>query len=106
DFAPGEMLSVRAYRSSQARLELLDVFHRFRIDLESRPGEQFGARIHWIAPSRWSAALSVLNELPFQAVRLDLRNLARRAITWENFFRWDAQKRRVSSGISGPLSGD
>jgi hypothetical protein len=104
--APGEMLTVRGYRSTQARIEGLDVFNRFRINLASRPGQQFDARINWIAPSRWSTALSALGELPFQAVRLDLRNLARRAITWENFYRWDAQKRRASSSVSGPLSGD
>jgi tetratricopeptide (TPR) repeat protein len=105
-FAPGEMLTVRGYRSTQARLEGLDVFNRFRIDLASRPGQQFDARINWVAPSRWSTALSALGELPFQSVRLDVRNVARRAITWDNFYRWDAQKRRASSSVSGPLSGD
>jgi tetratricopeptide (TPR) repeat protein len=105
-FAPGETLTVREYRSTQGRLEMLDVFPRFRIDLASRPGQQFDARVNWIAPSRWGAALSALGELPFQAVRLDLRNVAHRAITWDNFLRWDAQKRRVSSSVSGPLFGD
>jgi len=105
-FAPGETLTLREYRSTQARIEGLGVFNRFRIDLASHPGQLFDARINWVEPSRWSAALLTLGELPFQAVRLDLRNLARRAITWNNFYRWDAQKRRASSSVSGPLSGD
>jgi tetratricopeptide (TPR) repeat protein len=105
-FAPGETLTVRKYRSTQARIEQLDVFNRFRIELQSRPGEQYDVRINWIASSRWSAALSALGELPYQAIRLDLRNMAHRAITWENFVRWDAQKRRAFSAVSGPLPGD
>jgi len=105
-FAPGETLTVQAYRSTQARLDGFDVFNRFRIELVARPGQQFDARVNWAAPSRWGAVLSTLGELPFQAVRLDLRNLARRAIRWDNFYRWDAQKRRASSAVSGPLSGD
>src|SRR5262245_48482247 len=104
-FASGETLSVREYRATQARLDSLDVFNRFRIDLAPRPGEQFDARVNWIALSRWTAVLSSVGDLPFQAVRLDLRNLGRRAISWGSFVRWDAQKRRASSSVSGPLSG-
>ena len=105
-FAPGETLTVRRYRATEARLEMSGAFNRFRIELASRPGQQYDARIQWVAPSRWSALLSGLGELPYQGVRLDLRNLARRAISWDNFLRWDAQKRRAASSVSGPLSGD
>src|SRR5262249_19079171 len=81
-FAPGETLTVQQYRSTKARLASLDVFNRFRIEVVSRPGEQFHARVNWVALSRWGAALPALGELPFQTVRLDFRNLARRAIRW------------------------
>src|SRR5262249_26251051 len=67
---------------------------------------QFHARVNWVALSRWGAALPALGELPFQTVRLDFRNLARRAIRWDSSYRWDAQKRRLSTSVSGPLSGD
>jgi hypothetical protein len=105
-FAPGETLTVEEYRSTQTRLDNLDVFNRFRIELLSRPGQQVDARVNWVAPSRWGTALSTLGELPFQTVRLDLRNLARNANRWDSFYRWDAQKRRVSSSLSGLLGGD
>jgi hypothetical protein len=105
-FAPGGVLTGREYRGSQSRLAGLDVFNRFRFELAARADEQYDVRIHWIAPSRWTPLLEAASELPYQAVRLDLRNLKGRAIAWDNFYRWDAQKRRASSSVSGPLAGD
>jgi hypothetical protein len=105
-FAPGELLTLSDYRRTEARLAALDALSHFRVELAARPGGQYDARIHWIAPRGWSAALAAASELPYQAVRVDLRNLAHRAITWNGFYRWDAQKRRASTSVSGPLSGD
>lgn len=105
-FAPGETLTVSSFRGTRERLEMSEAFNRFRLDLAARPGEQYDAVIHWAPPWRWSAVASALSELPYQAVRVDLRNLAHRAISWDNFLRWDAQKRRAASSVSGPLSGD
>ena len=55
-FAPGETVTLRGYRSTRARLESLDVFNRFGVDLASRPGQQFDARINWAAPIRMGSS--------------------------------------------------
>ncbi|HTM48013.1 MAG TPA: tetratricopeptide repeat protein [Bryobacteraceae bacterium] len=105
-FAPGELLTVGDYRRTEARLAGLDALNSFRLELAARPGDRYDARLRWVPRPRWGAALSAASELPYQAVRLDLSNLAHRAITWSGLYRWDAQRRRAFTSLSGPLSGD
>jgi hypothetical protein len=47
--------------------------------------------------------LSVFRGLPFQTVYPEYFNIKGRAINFESFIRWDSQKRRFRTNISGPF---
>src|SRR5215468_8246424 len=89
--APATALDLGELQATKARVRGLNIFSDYRFDLEARPDGKFDA---------------LLRGLPYQSVNPEFFNIRRRAINSESLVRWDAEKRRLWTNLSGPLFGD
>jgi len=110
-FAPASLLNVGELRTTQAQLDLLEIYPRYRFELLPRkdgvfdllftPTEKNG----W-GDNRFEALLSLLKGLPYQTVYPEFYNLGKSSLNSLSLVRWDAQKRRFLTCFSGPLGGN
>ena len=102
-------LDLRELQTTKARVRGLNIFSNYRFNLEARPDGKFDlifrARERNI-DSKWVWLLALLRGLPYQTVNPEFFNIGRRAINLESIIRWDAEKRRLWTNLSGPLFGD
>jgi tetratricopeptide (TPR) repeat protein len=109
--APASMLSLSQLQTTKARVDGLNIFPNYRFDLEAQSDGKFDAvfrareRNGW-GNTKWEGLISLLRGLPFQAIHPEYFNIGQRAINFESFIRWDAQKRRLWANLSGPFSED
>lgn len=107
-FSPASQLPLPDFKTSVARLEGLGIFPASRIQLAARPDGRFDVlldlqeRNGWGA-NMWEALLSTFSGIAYQTVYPQYDNIGRSAINVSSLVRWDAQKRRFSSSLSGPL---
>ena len=101
--APGSLLTLDQFRTAAARLEALDVFDSYRLDVSARTDERFEATLHWFQPPAWMKAASMFRGLAYQTMQPELRNIGGTGVNWTNLLRWDAQKRRVATSVEGPI---
>jgi tetratricopeptide (TPR) repeat protein len=110
-FAPASVLHLSELQTSEARVNGLSIFPDYRFDLEARPDGKFDVvfrareRNGW-GINKWQGLVSMLRGLPFQTIHPEFFNVRRRAINSVSLFRWDDQKRRFWTNLSGPFSGD
>lgn len=107
-FSPGNEWNRQAYLTTQARLNALDVYPRMLFDLQAREDDSFVLRFHGAEQVGWSgnkllAAVSLLRDLPFQAVNPEFYNLGHSGRNSISSYRWDDQKRRVFTELAAPL---
>jgi Tetratricopeptide repeat len=106
-FAPASTLLLPQYLATQSRLRGLGIFPAWQLDLDTRPGGGFDAgfrarELNGLGGAGWENLFLVFRGLPFQQIEPGLWNLHRQAINFDSMFRWDAQKRRIFAGLSGP----
>ena len=110
-FAPGAVLRLSELQTTEARVRGLNIFPRSRFDLEARSDGKFDVvfrareRNGWGA-NKWEGLLSLFRGLPFQTIHPEFFNIRRRAINSVSLIRWDSEKRRVWTSLSGPHSAD
>jgi hypothetical protein len=110
-FAPASVLRLSELQTTEAKVSGLSIFPNYRFDLEARPDGKFDVvfrareRNGW-GVNKWQGLLSLFRGLPFQTINPEFFNIRRRAINSVSLFRWDGQKRRVWTNLSGPFSGD
>jgi tetratricopeptide (TPR) repeat protein len=110
-FSPADLLRLEDLRSTEARLDLLDVFRRYRFDLEPTDRGRFNLVFRsWERSGgetrSWRTLLPALRGLPYQTVYPEFINLNRSARNFESLLRWDAQKRRAFAAFAAPLGGE
>ena len=110
-FSPADVLRLEDLRSTEARLDLVDIFRRYRFDLEPTHGERFNLVFRsWERSGGRAGALRTLlpalRGLPFQTVYPEFINLNRSAMNFESLLRWDSQKRRAFATFAAPLGGE
>ncbi|MBL8209954.1 MAG: tetratricopeptide repeat protein [Bryobacterales bacterium] len=71
---------------------------RYNFTIQTEPLERTGGR--W-----WWQALPYLRSLPYEAVNVDFFNIGKKATHFTSLWRWDAEKRRIASELSGQASG-
>jgi len=107
--APASQLLLQDFRNTQAWLDHLEIFPSYSLELKPKPREQFDLLFYPIEKNGWGKKsdkiFSVLRGIPSLTARIDLFNLKGRAINFESWARFDAQKRRAFSEISAPLGG-
>jgi hypothetical protein len=105
-FSPASVVLLEQYRDTRAWLDALDVFSRYRFELAARPEEQFDLRLRASERPARPGVIAVLARLPFQAIQPEFHDIGGSGANWSNLLRWDAQKRRVRTALSGPLRGN
>lgn len=110
-FAPASVMRLSQLQTTRARIDGLDIFPTYRIDLQARADGKFDVvfrareRNGW-GNTGWEGLLSTFRGLPFQTIHLEFFNIRQRAINSESLIRWDKHKRRLRTNISGPFFGD
>jgi tetratricopeptide (TPR) repeat protein len=110
-FAPAAELGLRELRTSEARIEGLNIFPQFRFDLEARSDGNFDLvfrareRKGWGA-NRWETLATLLRGLPLRTIHPEVFNIGQRAVNLISLLRWDSEKRRLWSSLSGPFASD
>jgi hypothetical protein len=104
--APGSLLRLEDYRSTRAWVDALDAFGNFRLELAAKEQGEFGTVLRWGGKNRLAQLGTLLSGLPVQTLNAELHNMGGKALTASMSLRWDAQKRRLFTSLSGPLSGD
>jgi len=110
-FAPGTVLRGSELQTSEAKVIGLNIFPSSRFDLEARADEKFDVvfrareRNGWGA-NKWEGLFSLFRGLPFQTIHPEFFNIRRQAINSVSLIRWDSEKRRVWTTLSGPISAD
>jgi tetratricopeptide (TPR) repeat protein len=107
--APATALDLRELQNTKARVRGLNIFSNYRFNFEARQDGKFDVVFRASernADSKWAWLLALLRGLPYQTVNPEFFNIRRRAINSESLIRWDAEKRRLWTNLSGPLFGD
>ncbi len=110
-FAPATMLRLTDLQDTRAKVDGLNIFSNYRFDLEARSDGKFdlvfrGNERNGTFGARWVGLLALLRGLPFMSVNPEFFNIRRKAINFESLVRWDPEKRRLNTKLSGPFSGD
>ena len=109
-FAPASVLRLSDLQTTEARVKGLGIFPDHKFDLEARADGKFDVvfrareRNGWGA-NKWQGLLSLFRGLPFQSIHPEFYNIGGRATNSVSLYRWDAQKRRIWTNLSGPFSG-
>ena len=107
-FSRGSVWQSSEFLTTTARLESLGAFQAQRYDLEPNADDTFdlvfqsAEKPGW-RDSPWIAVASLFSGLPYQTVYAEFPRLNESAWQWNSSFRWDDQKRLVTSELAGPL---
>jgi tetratricopeptide (TPR) repeat protein len=107
-FSPASALPLADYETSRARLAGLGVFPSPRIRLIARPESKFDAVLNLqerngFGDSLWQGLISTFSGIGYQTIYPEYFNIGGSAINVASLVRWDAQKRRLTAALSGPL---
>ena len=108
-FSPASVLRLDDLRTTQARIERLGIFPRYRFELSAKEDEKFDVRFRSKERNGWGsskaqALLSLLRGVPYQTIYPEWYNLRHSATNFLSLARWDAEKRRAFAELSGPLA--
>jgi tetratricopeptide (TPR) repeat protein len=107
-FARGAEWQREQFLTTQARLRALDLYPGMFFELRAHDDGSFDLGFHaaerngW-GSSKWEGAVSLLRELPFQAIDPEFYNLGHAGVNWISTYRWDDEKRRVFTEVSAPV---
>lgn len=109
-FSPMSEMRLEDLRTTQARLQNLQIFPRFQFDLSPQGENAFATTFRPVERNAWGdgkldALLSLFRGLPYQTVFPEYYNLNRSAMNVTGLVRWDAQKRRLYTSLSFPIEG-
>ena len=106
-FSAASSLRLDDLLTTEARLDNLEIFPSYRFDLEALPEGDFDVALHAAERNGWGntkleALLRFFRGAPYQEVHPEYFNIGGRAINVASLVRWDAQKRRLWTTLSGP----
>src|SRR5262249_44489618 len=104
-FSRGSVLQLSDFETTQARLNALHVFSRYRFELSPRDDQRFDLTFR-AAERNGLNLLSWIRGLPFQAVQPSFTNIGDRAFNISSLLRWDTNKQRAAVFAESPLKGD
>jgi hypothetical protein len=110
-FAPAEVLRRSQFQATEARVGGLGIFPTYRFDLEARPDGKFDSVFRARERNGWGntkveGLLSLFRGLPFETVHPEFFNIRGRAVNSRSLIRWDKEKQRFWTNLSGPFNGD
>jgi len=107
-FAPPQTLQRHAVLETDALLENLGVFPRWRTELTPAGDDGYNAKLKLTERSGWGAnamdgAISLLRGLPYETIYPSWTGIGGRAVNFDALARWDSEKRRVTAKLEFPL---
>jgi tetratricopeptide (TPR) repeat protein len=107
-FARGGEWQREQFLTTQARLRALDLYPGMFFELRAHDDGSFDLGFHaaerngWDS-TKWEGLVSLLRDLPYQAVNPEFYNLGRSGMNWVSTYRWDDEKRRVFTEVAAPV---
>jgi tetratricopeptide (TPR) repeat protein len=107
-FSAASELRLADLETSRVRVAGLGIFPAARVQLAARPDGKFDVTLSLQERNRWGsnvweALLSTFSGVAYQTLYPTYFNIGGAAINVTSLVRWDAQKRRLEAGLSGPL---
>jgi hypothetical protein len=107
-FAPPQTLQRNALLQTDALLENLGVFPRWRTDLVPDGDDGYKANLKLTERQRWGAntidgSISLLRGLPYETVYPSWTGIGGKTVNFDSLVRWDSEKRRVAANLEFPL---
>lgn len=108
DFSRGSVWTGSQFLTTAARLQALDVFPLMRFDLQPQPDGSFDLVFRASQRAPWTSnylasTFALLRGLPFETVYPTFYNINGAGLNSVSLFRWDDQKRRISTELAAPL---
>jgi len=107
--APAGPLELHDFWRTEALLDLIEIFSRYRLDLVARKEDQkfdlvfrSAERGGW-GNSKAAALVSWLRGLPYETIYPEFYNFWRSAVNFTSLLRFDPEKRRAFAALSMPL---
>jgi len=104
-FSRGSLLRRTDFETTEARLDALGVFSRYRMELSPSEDGRFDLTLRAAERSGLNIR-SWARGLPFQSVNPGFANIGGRAVNIGSMIRWDPNKRRAFFFVETPLGGD
>lgn len=109
-FSPASTLELSELRTTNARIQQLDLFSSFRLTLEAQSDNSFNVTFranerNGCAGNSWACLLVVFGQTPAQTLNFSYFNIDEKAINVISMFRWDEEKRRAGAQIEFPVAG-
>jgi hypothetical protein len=106
--APGTVLTEDELLATQARLHALGVFTSTAFQLKAEEDGKFDLAVHahernGFGADRWEALLAAFGGVFYSTVTPEYYNVRGTSTNITSLLRWDAQKRRATLAISGPI---
>lgn len=108
DFSRGEVWRRNQFLATRSRINALDLFPSMQFDLQPQSDGSFD--LVFRAPQRaaWThnylvSSFGLLRGLPFETIYPAFYNLDKSGLNSVSLFRWDDQKRRISTELAAPL---
>jgi tetratricopeptide (TPR) repeat protein len=107
-FARGAAWQREQFLTTQARLQALNLYPGMHFELRAHDDGSFDLGFHaaerngW-GSSKWAGLVSLLRDLPYQAVDPEFYNLGHGGLNWVSTYRWDDEKRRAFAEIAAPV---
>ena len=110
-FAPASLLTLDQLLTSEARVQMLEIFPSYRFDLNARADGKFDAvfraqQRNGFGNTKIEALLRTFGSIFFQEITPEYYNLRGPATNILSLLRWDPDKRRAYAWLSGPLGGN
>ncbi len=110
-FSPASTFTLEELRTSQARIQGMEVFPSHHFDLLARPDGKFDVllrarELNGFGQGKLESLLRVFGGIIFEEITPEYFNLHGTTTNVTSLFRWDTDKRRIMAGISGPLGGN
>lgn len=107
-FSAASVLTLDELRKTDVRLNQLETFPTWRLDLAAQPDGRFDSvfraqELNGFGNSTVEAVVRTLRGLPFQEIWPEYYNLGGSATNFASLGRWDSEKRRYAGVVSGPL---
>ncbi len=108
-FSPRSLLTLKEYDASRTMVESLGVFSSPRFDMVPRDDGTFDLRFRALEKNGWGNSwleglASLLRGAVYQTLYPEFFNMGGSAWNSRSLVRWDAQKRRVNTSLSGPIA--
>ena len=110
-FAPASTLTLNELLASQARLQGMEIFSSYKIELAARPDGKFDAvfraeELNGFGNSKLQILVRMFSGILFEEITPEYYNLNGSATNIVSLARFDVDKRRAYAGLSGPLNGN